>query len=320
MNKTAFIFPGQGAQYVGMGKDFYTSYSVARDTYEEASDRLGMNIAKICFNGLEKELLLTQNAQPAILTTSIAILRVLEQEGFTCHYTAGLSLGEYSALVNAKALNFSEAVKLVQNRGIYMQQVVPHGVGKMGAVVGLPSDKLLNVLKHAKEVGVIEVANYNTPEQIVLSGEKNAVKAAMKKAKELGARKALILPVSAPFHSSLMGAAGEMLKKDLEAINFSNPIIPLVDNVDAKIITSKNEIITSLVRQVSSSVLWHQSVKLLLKKGVKKFIELGPGTTLSNFAKNITANLEIIQSESVEDLEGLDRVRRKTRDLLEVGI
>lgn len=311
MNKVAFIFPGQGAQYVGMGKDIYESYSIVRDIYEEANEILGSNITNLCLEGPEEKLLLTENTQPAILTTSIAILRVLQQEGFTCDYTAGLSLGEYSALVNAESIEFSQAVKLVQNRGIYMQQVIPNGTGKMGAIVGLPFDKLLLVLKHAKEEGVIEVANYNTHEQIVLAGEKKAVKSALNKAKELGARKALLLPVSVYSHCSLLEPAGILLKKDLEKINFNTPKIPLVNNVDAKIIKNKNEIYTSLIRQVSNSVLWLQSVELLLKEGVGKFIEIGPGTTLSNFVKAIASNLQIeVQSESVGDLEGLERVRK----------
>jgi len=310
MDKIAFIFPGQGAQYVGMGKDFFDSYPIARKTYEEANDILGLNIGDICFEGPEEKLLLTENTQPAVLTTSIAILKVLQQERFKCDYTAGLSLGEYSALVNAESIEFSQAVRLVRNRGIYMQQAVPNGVGKIGAIVGLSSDKLANVLANVKKEGVIEVANYNTPEQIVISGETNVVKSAIKKAKELGARKALLLPVSAPFHCRLLESAGKLLEKDLDGICFNEPKLPVVNNVDAKIITNKNEICSSLIRQVCHSVLWQQSIELLLEEGVRKFIEIGPGTTLSNFVKVIALNLQIeIQSESVGDLEGMERAR-----------
>lgn len=308
MVKTAFVFPGQGSQYVGMGKDFYENFEIARQTFEEANDKLGYDIAKICFEGPEEDLMLTENTQPAILTTSIAILRILQKEGLTCDYTAGLSLGEYSALINAGALEFSETVKLVQNRGMYMQQVVPNGQGEMGAIVGLSRDNLKVSIDFAKEEGIIEVANYNTHEQIVISGEKNAVKKALKKAKELGARKALPLPVSAPFHCSMLKPAGELLKKDLDKIIFNNPKIPVVNNVDAKIITNKDDIKGSLIKQVSNSVRWQQSIELLLKEGVRRFIEIGPGTTLSNFVKAIASNLEIeIESESVGNLEGLKK-------------
>ncbi|NLA85196.1 MAG: ACP S-malonyltransferase [Clostridiales bacterium] len=306
MGKVAFLFPGQGAQYVGMGKVFYKSYSIARQTYEEANEKLGFDIAKICFEGPEDELLLTENTQPAILTTSIAILRVLQQKGLTSDFTAGLSLGEYAALVNAGALDFSDAVKLVRNRGIYMQQAVPNGMGKMGAIVGLTPDKIEKVLEQAREEGIIEVANFNTPEQIVVSGEKRAVKRALKKAKELGARKALPLLVSAPFHCSLLKPAGELLKKDLDEIDLHDPKIPVVSNVDAKVVTDKKEVYASLIRQVSNSVLWQQSVELLLKEGVAKFIEIGPGTTLSNFVKAIAENMKMeVESESIGDLEML---------------
>lgn len=310
MNKTAFLFPGQGAQYVEMGKDFFNTFIICRKTYEEANDVLGMDIAGICFNGPEEELLKTENTQPAILTTSVAILRVLRQEGFSCEFTAGLSLGEYSALVNAESIDFSDAVRLVRNRGVYMQKAVPLGVGKMGAIVGLHRDKILEMIKQVSAVGLVEVANYNTPEQVVLSGEAQAVKSAVKLAKEWGAKKALLLPVSAPFHCSMLEPAGKRLKTDLESININDPMIPLINNVDAKIITEKELIISSLVRQVSNSVLWQDSVELMLDKGVRTFIEIGPGTVLSNFVRAIAANLQVdVISESVGDLEGLKRVR-----------
>lgn len=315
MFKTAFIFPGQGSQCVGMGKDFYENFGIAKQTFEEANDKLGYDIAKICFEGPEEDLMLTENTQPAILTTSIAILKVLQNEGFTCDYTAGLSLGEYSALINAGTLEFSETVKLVQNRGMYMQQVVPKGQGKMGAIVGLSIESVKEIIDYASEEGIIEIANYNTHEQIVLSGEKNAIRKAVKKAKELGARKALPLPVSAPFHCSMLKPAGELLKKDLDKIIFNNPKIPVVNNVDAKIITSREDIKGSLIKQVSNSVMWQQSIELLLKEGVRRFIEIGPGTTLSNFVKSVASNLQIeVESESVGDLEALENVRKLLKD------
>ncbi|NLZ54223.1 MAG: ACP S-malonyltransferase, partial [Thermoanaerobacteraceae bacterium] len=230
MRKTAFLFPGQGAQYVEMGKDFYYAYSISRQTFEEASENLGIDISNICFNGPDEDLLKTENTQPAILTTSIAILRAIQKEGFSCDYTAGLSLGEYSALVNAEAIEFSDAVRVVRNRGIYMQQAVPYGLGKMGAIVGLDRDKIMELIEETRKDGLIEVANYNTPEQVVLSGEAKAIKNAVRKAKQWGAKKALLLPVSAPFHCSLLKPAAEMLQVDLESINYKDPKIPLINN------------------------------------------------------------------------------------------
>lgn len=310
MNKIAFIFPGQGAQYVGMGKDFYDNYHIARQTYEEANSILNYSLSDICFNGPEEDLMLTENTQPAILTTSIAILRVLQEEGFSCDYTAGLSLGEYSALINAGSIEFAQAVKLVKNRGTYMQQAVPNGVGRMGAIVGLSTNQIEKIIDYSRDYGLVQVANYNTNEQIVLSGEKKAVRTALKKAKEIGARKALPLPVSAPFHCSLLESAGKLLDNDLKRIDFKDPIIPFISNVNAEIVTDKEEISKHLIKQVSNTVLWRQSVELLIDKGVRTFIEIGPGTTLSNFVKAIAANLEIeIQSESVGDLEGLEKAR-----------
>ena len=306
MSKTAFLFPGQGAQYVGMGKDFYNTYFISRQTYEEANDVLGIDLSGTCFNGPDDELLKTENTQPSILTTSIAILRALQKEGFSCDFTAGLSLGEYSALVNAEAINFCDAVKLVRNRGAYMQQAVPFGTGKMGAIIGLSRDKVLKLINQVKDIGLLEVANYNTPEQIVLSGETQAIKDAVKLAKEWGAKKALLLPVSAPFHCSLLAPSGELLRVDLEKIKFNTPRIPLVNNVDAKVITGKDQIIPSLIRQVSNSVLWQDSIELMILNGVNTFVEIGPGTVLSNFVNAIAAECRVnVISVSVENLEGL---------------
>ena len=309
MSKTAFLFPGQGAQYVGMGKDFYNTYLSSRQTFEEANDVLGINISDICFNGPDDELLKTENTQPSILATSIAILRVLQNEGFSCDFTAGLSLGEYSALVNTEAIKFCDAVKLVRNRGVYMQQAVPIGIGKMCAIIGLHKEKISELIKQLKDDGLIEVANYNTSEQIVLSGEAQVIKNAVKLAKEYGAKKALLLPVSAPFHCSLLAPAGEMLRVDLASIEFTTPKIPLISNVDAKVINEKDQITSSLVRQVSNSVLWKDSIELMISKGVRIFVEIGPGTVLSNFVNSIAAECKVsVVSISVGDLSGLKLV------------
>jgi [acyl-carrier-protein] S-malonyltransferase len=309
MGKIAFIFPGQGAQYVGMGKDFFDNYLLARQTYNEADSVLNLQISDICFNGPEEGLMLTENTQPAILATSIAMLRILQQEGFVCDYTAGLSLGEYSALVNAGSIQFSDAVKIVKNRGTYMQQAVPNGIGRMGAIIGLSAEQIEDVVDYSKKYGLIKIANYNTYGQTVLTGEKKAINAALKKARSLGARRALPLLVNTPFHCSFLEPAGKLLEKDLNKIKFITPKIPFVSNVNAEIITNKKRIIEHLVKQVSNSVLWRQSVELLINKGVRIFIEIGPGTTLNNMVKEIAAYQKIdIISESINDIEGLHKV------------
>ncbi len=306
MKKTAFIFPGQGAQYVGMGKDFHDRFELARQIFQEADQALGLSISKLCFQGPEEELLLTENTQPALLATSVALLRVLKEEGFACDYTAGLSLGEYTALVNAGTLDFSQAVLLVKKRGLYMQEAVPEGVGRMGAIIGLPVDQVEAIVAESADAGILEIANYNTQEQTVVSGEKKAVRKALKMAKERGARRALPLLVSAPFHCSLLEPAGLQLEKDLDRINFSDPAIPFISNVTARQIDDRAEIKRHLIEQVSRPVRWYQTVELLLEEGVRNFIEIGPGTTLSNFALSIAAHKGLeITSLSISDLEGL---------------
>lgn len=290
MNKIAFIFPGQGAQYVGMGKDFFDNFSIARTVFEEASDETGIDMKRLCFEDSGNELVKTENTQPAILTTSVAILRVLGEEGIDCDITAGLSLGEYASLVKSNVFSFGDAVGLVQKRGRYMQNEVPIGIGTMAAILGLDREKLEPCIKGSKQHGIVEAANYNCPGQIVISGEVKAVEAAVKKAEEAGAKKAIILPVSAPFHCSLLKGAGEKLKKDLERLNINEPEIPVVTNVSAKILSSKSEVIPSLVNQVSKSILWEDSISLMIDRGVTNFIEVGPGGILSSLVKRIAEN------------------------------
>ncbi len=304
MGKVAFVFPGQGAQYVGMGKDFVENFPIAKKIFEEASNELNIDMQKLCFEGPEDELMKTENTQPAILTTSIAILRVLENEGFNCDITAGLSLGEYSSLVKSNVLSFKDAVKLVKKRGKYMQEEVPVGVGGMAAILGLDRDRLQSCIDRTKEFGVVEAANYNTPEQIVISGELKAIEACVKIAKELGAKKAVILPVSAPFHCSLLQGAGEKFKKDLESLEINDPQIPVVNNADALVLSSKSEIIPSLVNQVSHSVLWEDSISLMIDEEVDTFIEIGPGKTLSSFIKRISkAKKKTVNIHNVQDMD-----------------
>lgn len=309
MGKIAFVFPGQGAQYVGMAKDFVQNFQIAKATFEEASDEVNMDMKKLCFEGPEDELIKTENTQPAILTTSIAILKVLENEGLNCHMTAGLSLGEYASLVKSNVFSFKDAVKLVKKRGKYMQEEVPEGIGTMAAILGLDRGQLQLCIGSARQYGVVEAANYNSPGQIVISGEIKAVEAAVKRASELGAKKAVVLPVSAPFHCSLLKGAGEKLKKDLELLEINDPEVPVVTNVEASILSSKLKVIPSLVQQVSKSVLWEDSVSLMLEEGADNFVEIGPGKALSSFIKRIAKMKEKkVNIYNVEDINSFKQL------------
>lgn len=313
MGKIAFVFPGQGAQYVGMGKDFVQNFSIAKHVFEEASDSININMEKLCFEGPDTELTKTENTQPAILTASIAMLKVLESEGFDCHMTAGLSLGEYSSLIKSNVFSFKDAVKLVKKRGKYMQEEVPAGIGTMAAILGLDREQLQLCIENSSREGVVEAANFNSPGQIVISGEIRAVDAAVKTAIQLGAKKAVILPVSAPFHCSLLRGAGEKLKKDLELLNIKDPQIPVVTNVEASILQSKLKVIPSLVQQVSKSVLWEDSVSLMIDEGVDSFIEIGPGKALSTFIKRIAKmkdkKVNIFNVEDIESFKQLLQIK-----------
>lgn len=303
MSKIAFIFPGQGSQYVGMGKDFYEENGEARRTFDEANTSLNMDLKEICFNGTSEELGKTENTQPAILATSIAILRAIQSEGIDCEYTAGLSLGEYSSLVMSGSLDFKDAVKIVKERGRFMQEAVPLGVGGMAAILGMDRSDLPSLLEITKEYGIVEVANYNSPEQIVLSGELKGLKIACEKAIELGAKKAIELPVSAPFHSSLLIPAGKQLEGALANVNIYESDKKIISNVDGKLIRNKDEIIPKLINQVSQSVLWQQSVEFMVSQGVDTFIEIGPGKSLSGFVKRISKSMDKkVKALSVSDM------------------
>ncbi len=314
MGKVAFVFPGQGAQYAGMGKEFYENFSVARQVFEQASDRLGMDMKRLCFEGSDEDLKKTENTQPAILTTSVALLEVLEVEGIQCDMTAGLSLGEYTSLVSSGVLDFEDAVAIVQKRGRYMQEAVPEGVGAMAAILGLDQEILAGCIHEASAHGIVEVANYNSPAQIVISGEVEGVKKAAELAKARGARKAVILPVSAPFHSSLLKPAGEKLKIELEKAHIGNMNIPVITNTNARMLEDESQVIPNLVRQVSQSVKWQESVEYMMTEGVDTFIEIGPGKTLSGFIKRIakdkSRSVNMMNIENVQDLKGLtQRIR-----------
>ena len=307
MSKRAFIFPGQGSQHIGMGNDFFNKIKESKLVFEEADDTLNMGLSNLIFNGEDEDLKKTENTQPAILTASIAMLKALENEGLTCEYTAGLSLGEYSSLVMSKAIRFSDALKVVRERGKFMQEAVPFGVGGMAALLGLNRDNLPQVLLAAKDYGIVEVANYNSPEQIVISGEVQGLRIACKKALELGAKKAVELPVSAPFHTSLLSPAGLRLKVELEKLTLGDLKSRVISNIDGKEITSKDELVPKLVDQVSNSVLWHQSIEYMINQGVDTFVEIGPGKSLSGFVKRIGKSMGVeVKAMNVSDIQSFE--------------
>ena len=286
-NMIALIFPGQGSQSVGMGKDLYEKYPLARQTFEEADDALGYKLSAVCFEGPEDQLRLTEITQPAILTTSIAALRVLETRTPKPCYVAGHSLGEYSAHVAAGTFSFADAVRTVRNRGKYMQEAVPVGVGAMAAILGMNLDRVTTVCHDAAQGEVCEPANINSPEQIVISGNTAAVERATKLADERGAKRAKILPVSAPFHCSLMKPAQDRLKADLDALKMQKPVYPVACNVEATLVSDDLHAHDTLLRQVTGSVKWEQCIHLLIAQGVQTFIEVGPGKVLTGLMRQI---------------------------------
>jgi [acyl-carrier-protein] S-malonyltransferase len=286
-NLTAFLFPGQGSQAVGMGKKLAERYPTARQVFEEADEVLGYNLSQVCFAGPEEKLRLTEITQPAILTVSMAAFRVLRECGTVPDFVAGHSLGEYSAYVAAGTMSFSDAVRTVRNRGKYMQEAVPVGIGAMAAILGMEWEKVAQVCREAAHGEVCEVANVNSPEQIVIAGHAGAVERASKLAEEGGAKKAKILPVSAPFHCSLMKPAQDRLAEDLNALTVNPLSIPVVSNVDAQVVTSGEEARDALVRQVTGSVKWEQSVGLLISRQVESFVEVGPGKVLWGLMRQI---------------------------------
>jgi [acyl-carrier-protein] S-malonyltransferase len=307
MGKMAFVFPGQGAQYVGMGRDIFENYTEAKEVFDLASDAIQYNMQKMCFEGPEEELKKTENTQPAILTTCIAIAKVLEKKGIQPDITAGLSLGEYASLVMAKVMDFKDAVTLVKKRGKYMQEAVPLGVGTMAAILGMERQELEKAIQRASKFGIVEVANFNSPGQIVISGEVHAVEKACQFAKEMGALKVVILPVSAPFHCSMLTPAGEKLSLELERISLHDFDLPVISNVDADYYKNKSEVKNALIKQVSQSVLWEDTVVRMLQDHISTFVEVGPGRTLSQFVKKIAKksgkNVEIYNIENTETLE-----------------
>jgi [acyl-carrier-protein] S-malonyltransferase len=303
MGNVAFIFPGQASQYSGMGKELAEKYPTARAVFDEADKALGFSISKICFEGTEDELKLTANTQPAILTVSVATMWVLSEKSIGADFVAGHSLGEYSALVAAGSLKFADAVRLVHQRGKYMQDAVPAGRGAMAAILGLSPAVVADACKRAAEGGVCTPANMNSPEQTVISGDAAAVKRAVEIASQLGAKRAVILPVSAPFHSALMLPAQEKLEKDLRATPFADPHVPVVTNVDADTIRKGNEAREALIRQVSMPVRWEESMRLLLDEGVNTFVEVGPGRVLTGIMRQIERSVTTLNVEDEKSLQ-----------------
>ena len=301
--KIAFIFPGQASQYPGMGKELYDEFKVARLVFEETDQILGFPLSQLCFNGPEEELRLTENTQPALLTVSIAAFRVLSSKGVLPHFVAGHSLGEYSALVAAESLSLSDAVTTVRNRGKYMQEAVPRGQGAMAAILGLDQDRVQDLCEEVARDEVLATANLNSPVQIVIAGTEAAVLRGMELARARGAKKTILLPVSAPFHCPLMRPAQERLRNDLAQIQFRDLQFPLINNADAAEVSSGDDIMDSLIRQVSSPVRWTESVRLMITKGVGLFVEVGPGRVLSGLVRQIDKR---VKTSNVEDVKSLN--------------
>lgn len=299
----AFVFPGQGSQYPGMGKELADNFAAARQVFEEANEALGFDLAALCYHGPEEQLRLTTNTQPAILTVSVAALQVLKEEtGLVPSYVAGHSLGEYSALVAAGALSFADAVRTVRQRGAFMQEAVPVGVGAMAAILGLESAELEAVCLEAAQGEVVSAANFNSPGQVVIAGHATAVERAIEMAKGKGAKRAMPLPVSAPFHCALMVPAGERLREVLLTITVNPLRTPVVTNVEASPNSEAKRVKDLLVAQVSAPVRWDESVSKMAQLGVERFIEIGPGKVLAGLIKRIAKGAA---AQNVEDLASL---------------
>jgi [acyl-carrier-protein] S-malonyltransferase len=306
MSKTAFVFPGQGSQYPGMGKDLAGNFKIVRETFAEADDALGFHLSRLCFEGPEEDLKLTANTQPAILTVSVAALRAVQTETpLAAGYLAGHSLGEYSALVAAGAMQFADAVRTVRARGSFMQEAVPVGTGAMAAILGVETDVLAEICAEAAQGEVVAPANFNSPGQIVIAGHAGAVNRAIEIAKAKGYRKAMLLPVSAPFHCSLMAPAAERLSQTLADVAIAPLELPVVTNVEAEPNNEQGRVKELLMKQVCAPVRWDESVQRMVAMGVESFVEIGPGKVLSGLVKRIAKGAETRNVEDVATLRAL---------------
>jgi [acyl-carrier-protein] S-malonyltransferase len=307
MGKIAFIFPGQGSQYAGMGRDLADNFQIAREVFDEADQTLGFGLSSLCFNGPEDQLQLTANTQPALLAVSVAASRVLAGNGIKPDFVAGHSLGEYSALVAAGALSLVDALRLVRHRGELMQEAVPTGVGAMAAILGIDADRVIQACASAAQDGVCAPANFNTPTQIVIAGHREAVERAVERCKTLGAKRAMMLKVSAPFHSSLMIPVQEKMGGSLTAANFNNLTFPIINNVDAAIISDGAGAREALSRQISAPVRWTESVMKMFQMGVDIFVEVGAGKVLTGLVKSVAKEAgKEVRLLNVEDKASLE--------------
>lgn len=303
MGKLAFLFAGQGSQAPGMGKELAENFECANKVFDEATEALGFDIKDMIWNGDKETLMITENTQPTIVTMSTAALRVMQEKGVKPDVVAGLSLGEYTAHIASGSIDFADAVRLVKKRGKYMQEEVPVGKGAMAAIIALSADDVRECCKEASELGVCTGANFNCPGQIVVSGEVAAVEKCCELAKEKGAKRALMLPVSAPFHCALLKGAGEKLAKELENVEIKDMQIPVITNVTADYVKSKDDIKPLLIEQVSNSVLWEDTIRKMIEDGVDTFVEIGPGKTLSGFVKKVSKDVRVF---NVEDMASLN--------------